>query len=153
MRWKPNVTVAAVIEQDGRYLMVEEATNSGTVINQPAGHLEQGENLVDAVVRETLEETGRHFTPSGLSGIYRWHSPSNETTYLRFCFHGTCSHHEPERALDPPILRALWMSYAELQATGDRLRSPVVLRCIDDHRAGHRFPLTLLTELSAVKPT
>lgn len=143
-----HTTVAALIERDGRYLLVEEMTRNGLqVINQPAGHLEAGESLVEAVMRETLEETAWQFTPEGLVGIYRWQVPPDGATYIRFCFHGRCHDHRPELPLDNGILRTLWLSREELAADPMRLRSPMVLRCIDDYRAGARHPLSLLHDL------
>jgi 8-oxo-dGTP pyrophosphatase MutT (NUDIX family) len=148
MVWKPHVTVAAIIENDGRFLMVEELADSRLVINQPAGHLEPGESLVDAVIRETLEETGRDFSPTAVTGIYRWHSPVNDTTYLRVCFHGECTGYDASRPLDAGIQRALWLSVDDLKNRSADLRSPLVLSCIEDFRAGQRFPLDLLREIS-----
>jgi ADP-ribose pyrophosphatase YjhB (NUDIX family) len=144
--WTPRVTVAAVVEQAGRFLLVEEATEEGVLFNQPAGHLEDGESLLDAVRREVLEETSRTFVPDGLIGVYRWRLPDRGRTYLRFCFHGRCSERDPRRPLDEGILGTFWMERAELAATA-RLRSPLVLVCIDDYLAGRSFPLNLLWEL------
>jgi len=149
MEWLAHSTVAAVIEHDGRYLMVEEMTRGGLqVFNQPAGHLEEGESLIQAVMRETREETAWRFEPEGLVGIYRWQVPPDGATYLRFCFHGRCHAHDPDQALDQGILRALWLT-REALASGDpmRLRSPMVLRCIDDYLAGPNYPLSLLHDL------
>ena len=143
--WKPHVTVAAVIEQHGRYLVVEERIDGKTVYNQPAGHLEPGESLIDAVIRETREETAWRFTPEALTGIYLWDQPGAPRTFLRFTFCGTHSHHHPEQSLDDGILRALWMSRAELAARPNQLRSPLVLSCIDDYATGKRYPLELLS--------
>lgn len=148
MIWKPNVTVAAVVERDGRFLLVEEAADSRLVINQPAGHLDEGESLIDAVVRETLEETAWHFRPEALVGIYRWRHPGKRVTYLRFAFAGAALRHEPERRLDDGIIQAIWLTPAELSAASDRQRSPLVQRCVDDYLAGRRFPLSLLTDLT-----
>ena len=144
MIWKPNVTVAAVIERDGKFLLVEEETTQGVRFNQPAGHLEADESLLAAVVRETLEETAHHFTPQHLIGIYRWHSDHADTTYLRFAFCGTANGHEPERVLDEGIVRAVWMTPDEIRATRERHRSPLILRCVEDYLAGKRYPLELL---------
>ena len=149
MEWLAHNTVAAVIERDGNFLMVEETASDGRpVINQPAGHLEAGESLIQAVIRETREETAWRFTPEGLVGIYRWQVPPDGTTYLRFCFHGRCHDQDPDQALDRDILRTLWLSREQL-AAGDpgRLRSPMVLRCIDDFLAGPGYPLSLLHDL------
>jgi 8-oxo-dGTP pyrophosphatase MutT (NUDIX family) len=138
--------VAAVIERDGRFLLVEERTAGGRVLNQPAGHLEDGEELTTAVCREVLEETGWPFEPAGLVGVYRWPMPSGGGTYLRFCFHGGCTDHLPREPLDPDILGTCWLDRAEMLQSG-RLRSPLVLACIDDFRAGRSYPLELLRDL------
>lgn len=145
MIWKPNVTVAAVIERDGKFLLVEEHTSQGLLFNQPAGHLEADESLIAAVSRETLEESAYTFCPEHLVGIYRWHSPSSDTTYLRFAFGGQVLEHHPERALDTGIVRAVWLSPDEIRATQSRHRSPLILRCVEDYLAGKRYPLELLT--------
>lgn len=140
-QWKPNVTVAAVIEQGGRFLLVEEDTRSGIRYNQPAGHLEDGESLLDAVIRETLEESACDFTPQALLGIYQYAHPDDGVTYLRFAFTGTVSAPRPGYRLDAGIRRALWMTAAEIRACTDRHRSPLLQRCVDDHLAGQRYPL------------
>jgi ADP-ribose pyrophosphatase YjhB (NUDIX family) len=142
--WKPNVTVAAVIERDGRYLLVEEETADGLRFNQPAGHLEKDESLTAATVREALEETAWGFTPEALVGIYQWTRPRGDITYLRFAFCGQAGSHEPERKLDEGIVRAVWMTPAEIEATQDRHRSPLIWQCVQDHMAGRRFPLDLI---------
>lgn len=144
MIWKPNVTVAAVIERNGKFLLVEEETSQGIRYNQPAGHLEPNESLIAAVTREALEETAYHFTALNLLGIYRWHSAASDTTYLRFAFTGKITGHEEARKLDSGILRALWLTPEEIRSTQDRHRSPLVLRCVEDYLAGKRFPLELL---------
>lgn len=148
MPWKPNVTVAAVIATQGRFLLVQERDGARTVLNQPAGHLEPDESLTQAVVRETLEETGRHFRPEALVGIYRYHSAANGITYLRFCFCGSASEPETDRELDPDIVTTLWLSAEALEARHSELRSPLVQRCIGDYLAGQRYPLELLAELT-----
>ena len=145
MIWKPNVTVAAVIERDGKFLLVEEETSQGLRYNQPAGHLEADESLLDAVTREVLEESAYHFVPQHLLGIYRWHSAESDTTYLRFAFAGTLTGHDPDRPLDTGILQAVWLTPAEIRATQARHRSPLILRCVEDYLAGKRYPLELLT--------
>ena len=145
MIWKPNVTVAAVIEQDGKFLMVEEETTEGIRFNQPAGHWEAGETLTQGAVREALEETAYHFSPECLLGIYRWYHPGKDVTYLRFAFAGKALGHEPQRPLDSGILRAAWLSRDEIRATAERHRSPLVLQCIEDYLAGARYPLELVT--------
>jgi ADP-ribose pyrophosphatase YjhB (NUDIX family) len=143
-----HITVAAVVEQDGRYLMVEELIDGQLVYNQPAGHLEGGESLLDAVRREVLEETARDFTPRALLGIYRWQHPDKDETFIRFCFLGDVGEAHPGRALDTDIQRALWLTTGEIAARAERLRSPLVQRCIDDARQGCRHPLSLLNELA-----
>jgi 8-oxo-dGTP pyrophosphatase MutT (NUDIX family) len=144
MIWKPNVTVAAVVERDGKFLLVEEETDVGLAFNQPAGHLEEGEALVDAVVREALEETAYHFKPTHLVGIYNWKHPDKDITYLRFAFAGELRGYEAERKLDAGIVAARWLSLDEVRATQVRHRSPLILRCIEDLVAGKRYPLDLL---------
>lgn len=143
-RWKPNVTVAAVIERGGRYLLVEEASPHGAVLNNPAGHLDPGESLIDAVVREVLEETACAFTPTHLVGVYLAHAPASDTTYLRFAFTGTLGAPQPGRALDAGILRTLWLTPEAIEAERARHRSPLLAQCIADHQAGRRYPLDLL---------
>lgn len=145
MIWKPNVTVAAVIERDGKFLLVEEETSQGIRFNQPAGHLEAGESLLEAVVRETLEESAYSFAPQHLLGIYRWHSPESDTTYLRFAYTGAIAGHDAARKLDTGILQALWLTPEEILAAQERHRSPLVWRCIEDYLAGKRYPLELIT--------
>jgi len=142
--WKPNVTVAAVIEREGRYLLVEEETEDGLRFNQPAGHLDQGESLVTAASREALEETAWHFMPTALVGIYQWPRPQGDITYLRFAFSGTLGDHEEGRALDTGILRAVWLTPAEIEASQARHRSPLIWQCVQDHIAGQRYPLELI---------
>ena len=147
MVWKPHVTVATVAERDHRFLLVEErSTSGGLVLNQPAGHLEEGETLTHAVIRETLEESAWHFDPQGLVGLYRWTTPRGRT-YLRATFYGTLRDHQPDQPLDDGIHRTLWLTREEIAAQSSRLRSPMVLRCVDDYLAGHRYPLTLLRDL------
>jgi 8-oxo-dGTP pyrophosphatase MutT (NUDIX family) len=142
--WKPNVTVAALIEREGRFLLVEEETEDGLRFNQPAGHLDEGESLVAACAREALEETAWGFTPTALVGIYQWPRPQGDITYLRFAFSGELGEHEAGRTLDAGILRAVWMTPEEIRANADRHRSPLVLQCVTDYLAGRRFPLELL---------
>ena len=142
--WKPNVTVAALIEREGRFLLVEEETDDGLRFNQPAGHLDEGESLLAACAREALEETAWGFTPTALVGIYQWPRPQGAITYLRFAFAGELGAHEAGRVLDDGILRAVWMTPDEIRASADRHRSPLVAQCVDDYLAGRRFPLDLL---------
>lgn len=142
--WTPRVTVAAVVERDGRFLLVEESVSGTPRLNQPAGHLEDGESLTAAVVREALEETAWHFEPQALVGIYRWRRAPGAETFLRFAFCGTVRDHDDARALDTGILRTLWLDRGELATRRERLRSPLVLRCVDDYLADRRYPLALL---------
>ncbi|MFA6040426.1 MAG: NUDIX hydrolase [Methylophilus sp.] len=146
-QWKPNVTVAAIIEHDGKFLLVEEETNRGNRYNQPAGHLEDNETILDAVIRETLEESAYDFTPESLVGIYHWKHPVNQVTYLRFAFAGKLGAHYPQQKLDQGIVQAVWMSLDEIKQKQELTRSPQVLLCIEDYLAGKRFPLTALTYL------
>lgn len=125
--------------------MVEETTGDGVRYNQPAGHLEANESLLDAVVRETLEESAHHFVPEALLGIYRWRAPQRDRVYLRFAFTGGITHFEPERSLDAGILRAVWLTPAEIDVLKPQHRSPLVAQCIADYQTGHRYPLALLT--------
>ena len=143
-QWKPNVTVAAVVERDGAFLLVEEQTSTGIRYNQPAGHLEAGESLLDAVIRETLEESARDFRPTELLGIYQYRQAESGVSYLRFAITGTLSEPHPDRKLDAGILRALWMPLDEIRACRDRHRSPLLMQCIDDYIDGQRYPLALL---------
>lgn len=164
-RWKPNVTVAAVIERDGRFLLVEEHTAHGLKLNTPAGHLDPGESPAEGCAREALEETAHHFTPTALVGIYMarfQRAPSTATaqrdseedvTYLRFAFAGTLGAFEPGRALDEGIVRTLWMTPDELRASVDRHRSPLLLECIEDYLAGQRHPLSLIHTDASVHAT
>lgn len=147
MPWIPHLTVAAVIERDGRFLLVEETINGELVLNQPAGHVEPGESLAAAAVREVLEETAWEFEPEALVGIYRWPLPDSDDAFFRFCFTGRAVRHHPDRALDAGIARAEWFSAAEMAAMPERHRSPLVARCLDDYLAGARYPLTLLTDV------
>lgn len=146
--WKPSVTVAAVVEHDGRYLMVEEHTREGLRLNQPAGHLDPGESLVQAVARETLEESACRVRPRAAVGVYlaRYRHPADGTdvTYLRFAFDCELQGCEPGRVLDEGIVRALWLSADEIRARAAEHRSPLVMQTVDDHRAGRRFALDFL---------
>lgn len=143
-QWKPNVTVAAVVERDGTFLLVEEQTADGVRYNQPAGHLEAGESLLDAVIRETLEESAWRFTPAALVGVYQYHQAASGITYLRFAFTGELTDHDASRKLDTGIVRALWMPVAEIRACRAKHRSPLLMQCVDDYLAGRRHPLNLL---------
>jgi len=144
MIWKPNVTVAAVVQRDGKFLLVEEETEAGLAFNQPAGHLEAGESLIAAVAREALEETAYHFKPTHLVGIYNWKHPNKDVTYLRFAFAGELRGYEAERQLDDGIIAARWLTLDEVKQTQARHRSPLILRCIEDMIAGKHYPLDLL---------
>ncbi|MFV1996893.1 MAG: NUDIX hydrolase [Acidiferrobacterales bacterium] len=146
MVWKPHVTVAAIVEREGRFLMVEENTSDGIRVNQPAGHLENGESLVDAVVRETREETAWLFRPRGLLGVYRWPHPQKDITYIRFTFVGDVSHHDPLQALDSGILRASWMNYDDLIECRQEHRSSQVLACVNDYLKRNIVSLDFLNE-------
>ncbi len=145
-RWHPNVTVAAVIERVGRYLLVEEMTPEGLRLNQPAGHLDPGESLLQAVVRETREETACDFLPEALLGVHlaRFERAAQTITYLRFAFCGSAGDPVIGRVLDEPILRTLWLTSEEIAERAAEHRSVLVQRCIDDHRAGLRFSLEVL---------
>jgi 8-oxo-dGTP pyrophosphatase MutT (NUDIX family) len=134
MRWSPSVTVAAVIRQDDRFLMVEERPDGEVVINQPAGHLEFGETLIEAICREVLEETGRRFAPTGLVGIYQWTLPDSEQTYLRFCFSGDVGERLSGLRLDSDIIANHWLTVDEIAHGNLPARSPLVLRCLEDAR-------------------
>lgn len=148
-RWSPRVTVAAVTERQGLYLLVREIINGENVINQPAGHLEAGESLLDAVRRETFEETGWRFSPDALLGVYRWIHPERKLTFLRFAFTGEIHGHDPSHSADPDVVEVVWLSRAELQQHRHQLRSPQVSACIDDYEAGTRYPLSILQEVSS----
>ena len=144
---RPAVTVAAVVERDGAFLLVRERTRRGLRLNQPAGHLESGESLPDGTARETLEEAAWHVEPFALVGIYRWQAPDNGATFVRFAYAARPLSHEPDRKLDAEIVDALWLRYDEIVARRDEHRSPLVLRCIDDYRAGRRWPLGAVEEV------
>jgi ADP-ribose pyrophosphatase YjhB (NUDIX family) len=144
MVWKPSVTVAAVIERDGRFLLVEEMIDGRRVLNQPAGHLDPDESLVEACRREVLEETAHAFEPQSLVGVYRWHYAPKNVTFLRFCFCGPVGAAQ-QRPLDKQILAAPWLSAADLKRRSAEHRSPLVQRCVDDYLAGRRFPLDLFS--------
>lgn len=144
---RPRATVAAVIERNGRFLMVEERADGATVFNQPAGHLEENESLVEAIRREVLEETAYGFTPTGLIGVYQWGEPGN-VQYVRFAFAGDVGDHQPERLLDEGIIAAHWLTMDEIRQRHGRLRNPMVLRCLEDFVRGERFPLRCLRVVS-----
>jgi 8-oxo-dGTP pyrophosphatase MutT (NUDIX family) len=141
MSLAPEITVAAVVERERRFLLVEERIAGALVLNQPAGHVEHGETLLEAVIRETLEETAFDFTPAALIGAYLWTNPANGRTTLRFAFSGRVSRHHAGRALDQGIVGTHWLGREQMLARESRLRSPLVLRCLDDYLAGRRLPL------------
>ena len=143
MVWKPNTTVAAVIERNNAFLMVEELIDGQRVINQPAGHLDDNESLVEAVIGEVAEETAWTFQPLAVLGIYRWQHPLKKITHMRTTFIGNAVDHQPDRTLDKPVIRAEWFTREQL-LQADNLRSPLVLRCIDDYLSGQQYPLELL---------
>jgi len=147
MSWKPHVTVAAVAEQQGRFLLVQERAAGKQVLNQPAGHLEDGESLLAAVRREVLEETAWQFEPRAIIGIYRWRHPQNGITFVRFTFAGALLEHDPARRLDPDIEQVVWLSDAEIRMHQDGLRSPLVLRSVNDYLAGRSWPLAILADI------
>ena len=159
-RWNPSVTVAAIIEKDGRYLLIEEHTPEGLRLNNPAGHLDPGESLIEACARECLEETAHPFKPTQLVGIYQSRFQraaknglnAEEITYLRFAFSGEIFEKIEGQALDQGIVRVMWLSLEEVRASTALHRSPLVLQCIEDHAKGQRFSLALLhTDLSVWK--
>jgi 8-oxo-dGTP pyrophosphatase MutT (NUDIX family) len=147
MSLRPDLTVAAVVERHGQFLLVEERVGNRMVFNQPAGHVERGESLIEAAIRETLEETAWHFEPESLVGIYFWEQPERQRSFLRFTFCGQVSNHDPLRRLDRGIERAVWMNREQILMRSSRLRSPMVMKCIDDYVAGTRYPLDMVTQL------
>lgn len=144
---RPAVTVATVVERHGAYLLVEEETRNGLRLNQPAGHLESGESIATGAVRETFEETAWHVDLVALIGVYRWEASDNGATFVRFTYAATPRGHDPGSPLDAGIVRALWLTYDEIVAARASHRSPLVLRCIDDYRAGRRFAPDIVVEL------
>jgi 8-oxo-dGTP pyrophosphatase MutT (NUDIX family) len=147
MPLRPDLTVAAIVERNGEFLLVEERVGNAMVFNQPAGHVERGEDLIAAVVRETLEETAWSFRPEALIGIYLWDQPDKQRSFLRFAFCGPVLGHDPRRRLDRGIERALWLSRTEVAMRSSRLRSPMVLHCIDDYLAGRRYPIEVVRQM------
>lgn len=144
--WLPHVTVGAIVEREGRFLLVEEMVDGKLVLNQPAGHLEQGETLLEAVQRETLEETAWHFEPQVLVGVYCWTHPTKGITYLRFAFNGAVTKKNGAQPKEANIRQVTWMSEAQIRENKERLRSPQVLAGIEDYLAGQRFPLDCLRD-------
>jgi 8-oxo-dGTP pyrophosphatase MutT (NUDIX family) len=147
MAWKPDITVAAVSENQGRFLVVEERINNRLVFNQPAGHVESGETIIEAVVREVREETAWVFLPEALLGVYLWRNPSSGRSTLRFAFSGAVADHSPSQPLDRGIVRTHWLNRAELLEREPRMRSPLVLRCVNDYLTGRRLPLDAVASL------
>ncbi|MBS0390573.1 MAG: NUDIX hydrolase [Proteobacteria bacterium] len=147
-RWKPNVTVAAIVEREGRFLLIEENTADGLRLNNPAGHLDPGESPIAACTRETLEEAGYDFEPTALVGVYlnrfRRTRTGDDITYLRLAFAGNLGAHHAWRALDDGIVRTVWLTPEELRSCRARHRSPLVMRCVEDYLAGRRAPLELI---------
>jgi ADP-ribose pyrophosphatase YjhB (NUDIX family) len=146
MEWVPHVTVATVVERNGKYLLVEELSNGKLVFNQPAGHLDANESLSEAAVRETVEETGWKVQIDGIVGIALYKSPHNQVTYHRTTFFGSAISHDPERQLDDGISRAIWMSYDEMQLAAAKMRSHLVLKAVEQYRNGHRYPVDVIYE-------
>lgn len=143
-KFDPHLTVATVVTRDGRYLLVEESPHGAPVFNQPAGHVEAGETLAEGAAREALEETGFRIRPTHVLGIYVWTSPANGATYYRIAFAGEIEEKVEGYVLDPDIDAVHWLTLDEIRARRDQLRSPLVLRCVEDHAAGQRFPLALV---------
>lgn len=146
MTWVPHITVAAVIEKNEQFLIIEENTSEGIRFNQPAGHLEPNETIINAVIRETQEEAARLIEPQHLIGIYRWYCEYNKHTYLRFCFYAKEISFDPVQKLDNGIIRTLWMTQNELIEQQNKCRSPLVLQCISDYIAGKQYPMSLLQD-------
>ena len=144
MVWKPHVTVAAIIERDNRFLLVEEETPHGLQLNQPAGHFEQNEDLIAAVKREVNEETAWQFEPAELISVQLWRRNPELPTLLRVCFSGACHSHNPDQPLDTGIVTTHWLTRDEIAAQQHRLRSPLVLISVDEYLSGQRYPLSLL---------
>jgi 8-oxo-dGTP pyrophosphatase MutT (NUDIX family) len=142
--WKPSVTVAAVIERGGRFLLIQERISGALVLNQPAGHLDPGESLAAACRREAMEETAHHFEPTALVGIYRWRDPRKDFTFLRFAFSGKVGAAE-NRPLDKEIVGVHWLTPDEIRARGAEHRSPLVQQCVDDYLAGRSYPLDVFS--------
>jgi len=146
---RPHIVVATIVEREGRFLLVEEEIEGQLWLNQPAGHWEAGETLIEGARRETLEESAWEVEPTHCLGLYEWHSPGLTYPFLRVAFVATALRHHPQRALDTGIVRAVWLTREELARESHRTRSPSVERCIDDYLSGRRFPLSMLTHLTA----
>lgn len=146
MTWTPHATVAVIVEDDqGRFLLVEEVSHGEVVFNQPAGHVEEDETIIEAMLRETLEETGWEVKPEYFLGMYTYKAPANGVTYYRFCFSAKALG-RVTRELDDGIIAAHWLTPDEIRQQSDKLRSPLVMQCIDDYRNGRRFPLDVIVE-------
>ncbi|MEX2474821.1 NUDIX hydrolase [Marinobacter sp.] len=146
MTWTPHATVAVIVEDEQeRYLLVEEVSGGLVVFNQPAGHIEEDEAILDAVRRETLEETGWEVEPTHFLGLYTYKAPANGVTYYRFCYSARALQKVSDR-LDDGILATHWLSFGDIAELGNQLRSPLVLRCIEDYRNGRRFPLDVIVD-------
>lgn len=145
--WRPRVTVASVAVSKGRFLMVEEMIDGQLLLNQPAGHLEDNESLTTAAIRECMEETGWSFEPEYLIGIYHWKHPASADVFLRFTFSGQLIQHYPDYPIDKDIHSSCWLQPEEIRGQATRMRSPLVMKSIDDYLAGHRYPLSLLTDI------
>ena len=148
MIWRPDLAAAAIVERDNRFLIVEERIRGTLLFNQPAGHVDDGESLIDAAVRETLEETAWHIVPRALLGVYLWRNPDTGHSILRVAITAEATRHEPDRPLDHPVVAAHWLQREQLLAQPGKLRSPLVMRCIEDYRAGHRHDLSALNYLT-----
>lgn len=146
--WTPHLVVATIVERDGRFLLVEERIGGQLVLNQPAGHWEPGETLIEGAIRETIEESGWDVEPTALLGLYEWQSPELGYPFVRVAFAARALRHHPERALDKGIERAVWLTPDEIEAESARLRSPSVRACIDDYRAGRLYPLDMIRHLT-----
>jgi 8-oxo-dGTP pyrophosphatase MutT (NUDIX family) len=144
--WRASVTVAAVIEADSRFLLVEEIHDGRRVLNQPAGHLDPGESLIEACVREVMEETAHRFIPEALVGVYRYVYAPKDITFLRFAFSGRSDGAEGDRVLDREIVRTHWLTREQVAARSAEHRTPLVMQCIEDHLAGRHFPLAVLSK-------
>lgn len=147
MVWTPHATVATLIERDGKFLMIEEYSSGRLVLNQPAGHIEENESIIEAAVRETFEESAWHVRPEHIIGLYVYRAPSNGITYYRICFYATALEHDPNSKLDDGIVAAHWMTRDEIAEQSDRLRGPMVLKCIDDYLAKKKYPLDFIYEI------
>jgi len=152
MPLQARITVAAVIEQDSRFLMVEERIDGSPTLNQPAGHLEDSETLLEAIVREVREETAWDFQPQGLIGIYRWRQQDSAKTFIRFCFTGQLLRHYPDEPLDPDINRTLWLSAEQITEDGKLHRSPLVGRCLGDYLKKTPYPIEILGDIQPISP-